>query len=45
MMIYTFLAAEYSSALRTLVNRSMKEAQARTVNWEDVDEETFTRWA
>ena len=23
----------------------MKEAQAGIVNWEDVDEETFLRWA
>ena len=45
MTIYTILVAEQSSALRALVSGSMKEAQARTVNWEDVDEETFARWA
>ena len=45
MTIHTILASEQSSALRTLVSGSMKEAQAGTVDWEDVDEETFARWA
>lgn len=45
MTIHTILTAEQSSALRTLVSGSMKEAQAGTVNWEDVDEETLARWA
>lgn len=45
MTIHTLLAAEQSSALHTLVSGSMKEAQTGTVNWEDLDEETFARWA
>ena len=45
MAIHTVLVAEQSPTLSTLVRGSMKEAQTGTVTWEDVDEDTFARWA
>lgn len=45
MMIHTALVAEQSPALETLVNGSMQEATSGTVIWEDVEEDTFGRFA
>lgn len=45
MMIHTALVAEQSPALASLVNGFMQEATSGTVIWEDVDEETFARFA
>lgn len=45
MMIHTALVAEQSPALESLVNGSMQEATSGTVIWEDVEEDTFGRFA
>lgn len=45
MIIHTALVAEQSPALESLVNGSMQEATSGTVIWEDVEEETFGRFA
>lgn len=41
MMIYTLLVAEQSSALNSLVNGLMTEAQDKVFIWKDLDEQTF----
>lgn len=45
MTIHTALIVEQSPALRSLVTGPMEEAQNHTVIWDDVDEDTFTRFA
>lgn len=45
MTIHTVLVAEQSPALSTLVNGIMEGVQTGTAIWEEVDEETFARWA
>ena len=45
MTIHTSLVADQSAALHSLVSGFMKEAQTGTVIWEDVDEDTFVRFA
>ena len=45
MMIHTTFAAEQSSALHALVTGFMEEAQTGTAIWEDVDVDTFARFA
>ena len=45
MMIHTTFAAEQSSALHALVTVFMEEAQTGTAIWEDVDVDTFARFA
>lgn len=45
MMIHTVLVAEQSPALESLVNGSMQEATSGAVIWEDVEEDTFGRFA
>lgn len=44
-MIYTALMAGQSPALESLVNRPMEEASGRILVFEDVEEETFARFA
>jgi len=45
MTIHTALVAEQSPVLRTLVSGSMEEAHSGRATWEDVDEDTFARFA
>lgn len=45
MAIHTVLVAEQSPALSTLVGGFMEEAQTGTAIWEEVDKDTFARWA
>ena len=45
MTIHTVLVAEQSPALKTLVSGFMEEAQTGTATWEEMDEDTFARWA
>ncbi|MCJ1386274.1 hypothetical protein MMC17_009400 [Xylographa soralifera] len=45
MTIHTALVAKQSTVLRHLVTGSMEEAQSGRVTWEDVDEDTFARFA
>ncbi|MCJ1392038.1 hypothetical protein MMC18_004905 [Xylographa bjoerkii] len=45
MTIHSALVAEQSPALRSLVTGNMEEARTGHVTWDDVDEETFARFA
>lgn len=45
MILHTVLVAEQSSALDSMVNGPMKEAQDKVVIWKDVDEQTFALFA
>lgn len=44
-MLHTDLVAAQSSALNTLVNGPMEEADTRAVKWDDINEETFAMLA
>lgn len=45
MKVHSVLVAQQSSALKSLVNEAMQEARTGIAVWEDVDEETFARFA
>jgi len=43
--VHTALVAEQSLALRALVSGFLEEAQTGSATWEEVDEDTFARFA